>query len=671
MAWLRQFFARIRGMFSSAPRDAQLNEEVREHLALAEQEHVRRGMSQDEARHAARRDFGGIEQVKEIYRDRRGLPMLENLLQDIRFGVRTLRKNPGYTTVAVLTLALGIGATVSIFSVVNALLLRPLPFPDSDRMVILQESVPKVIPGKFPVSALDIPDFQHFNHSLESMAAFSFKPMDLSGNGFAEGVDATRASAALFRILGVEPALGRTFTDSENNFGNNVVILGYALWQRRFGGDPEIIGRTVLLDREPYSVIGVMPAGFEFPPKGLPYSRPAQLWVPIAFNSAELDPSDRGDNFNFSVLAKLKPGVSLAAANADVMAAATQIQEQMYPVEFRDRSKLALEASVTPLVDLIVGNSKRMLFLLLGAVGLLFLIACANVANLALSRGSDRRREIAVRVALGAGRLRLVRQLLAESGLLGLAGGFLGLFAAYAGVKGLVAIAATVLPRAREVSVDATVVFFAVGISIFSGILFGIIPAFAASKTDLNETLKEGGRSGAGSRGHRRMCDAFVVAQLALALLLVTGSGLLIRSFVRARETSPGFSTKNTIGLVIALPNSQYSQAQQAYAFFARLRADASALPGVASVGFSSDPPMNSNWTHTFVVQGTKSRRATARLSIFTRSWKEVIFRRSAFRWCAAGSSPKRNHSAKATWSLLVMEWHGVTGPAKTPSGAT
>jgi putative ABC transport system permease protein len=265
---------------------------------------------------------------------------------------------------------------------------------------------------------------------------------------------------------------------------------------------------------------------------------------------------------------------------------------------------LALEASVAPLADLIVGDSKRMLFLLLGAVGLLFLIACANVANLALSRGADRRKEIAVRVALGAGRLRLVRQLLAESSLLGLAGGALGLFAAYAGVKGLVAIAATVLPRAREVSVDTTVVFFALGISIVSGILFGIIPAFAASKTDLNETLKEGGRSGASSRGHRRIRDAFAVAQLALALLLVVGSGLLIRSFVRARETNPGFNTANTVGLLVALPISQYNQPQKAYAFFARLLTDAAALPGVSSVGFSSDPPMNSNWTHTFVVQG-------------------------------------------------------------------
>jgi predicted permease len=590
--------------------ERELSDEFNAHLEMYVEENLRRGMTKEEARRVARRDFGGVEQFKEIYRERRGLPMLESFVQDLRFGARMLRKNPGFTTVAVLTLGLGIGASVSIFSVVNALLLRPLPFPDSDRLVILQESIPKVVQGKFPVSALDIPDFQHLNHSLESMGAFSFRPMDLSGNGFAEGVDAARASAGLFRILGRGPALGRTFTDEEDKFGNHVTVLSNALWQTRYGGDQEIVGKKVFLDREPYSVIGVMPAGFEFPSKGLPYSRPAQLWVPIGFTTAELDPSDRGDNFNFGVLGRVKPHLSLAAANADVMMAAEQIQEQFYPAEFRDRSKVTLEASVTPLADLIVGKTKRMLFLLLGAVGLLLLIACANVANLVLSRGAERQKEIAVRIAMGAGRTRLVRQLLVESGLLGLAGGALGLFAAYAGVKGLVAIAATVLPRVREVSLDTTVFLFALGISIFSGILFGIAPALAAAKTDLNETLKEGGRSGAASRGHRRIRDAFAVTQMALALLLVIGSGLLIRSFVRARETNPGFSTKNTIGLIVALPNSQYKQPQQEYAFFARLLAGAGALPGVSAVGFSSDPPMNSNWTHPFVAEGHEASQS-------------------------------------------------------------
>jgi predicted permease len=604
VTWLRVWVARTSKLFHVKQSERELSDEFGTHLEMAVEENLRRGMSEEEARYAARRDFGGVEQFKEIYRESRGLPMLETFLQDLRFGARMLRKNPGFTAVAILTLALGIGATVSIFSVVNALLLRPLPFPDSDRLVILEESIPKVVQGKFPVSALDIPDFRHLNHSLESLAAFSFKPMDLSGNGFAEGVDAARASAALFRILGVEPVLGRTFTDDEDKIGNNVAILGYAMWQTRYGGDPEIVGKKILLDREPYSVIGVMPAGFEFPLKGLPYSRPAQLWVPIAFSSTELDPSDRGDNFNFGVLAKVKPRISTAAANADVMMAADQIQEQFYPVEFRDRLKVALEASVTPLADLIVGKTKRMLFLLLGAVGLLLLIACANVANLVLSRGAARQKEIAVRVALGAGRLRLVRQLLMESGLLGLAGGALGLFAAYAGLKGLVALATAVLPRAKEVSLDTTVLFLTLGDSILAGLLFGIVPAFAATKTDLNETLKESGRGDAGSRGHRRIRDAFVVAQMALAVLLVIGSGLLIRSFVRARETNPGFTTENTIGLMVALPSSQYKKAQQEYAFFGRLLADTRAVPGVTSVGFSSDPPMNSNWKHTFVAEG-------------------------------------------------------------------
>ena len=606
MTSLREFGSKLRGLFRKRSLDNQLEEEINEHLDLLIEENIRRGMSPQKAHLAARQDFGAVEQVKETYRERRGLPMLESFLQDLRYGARTLRKNPGFTVVAILTLALGIGSSTAIFSVVNTLLLRPLPFADSSRLVILQEAVPKIVPGKFPVSAPDVADFRRINHVFEDLGAFSSLTMDLSGSGSPVRVHAARTSAAVFRLLGTAPAIGRTFTEDEDQSGHNIVILAYAIWQTQYGGDAGIIGRKVLLNRQPYSVIGVMPRNFEFPSQGLSFFTPAQVYVPIALNPFEL--SNRGDNFDFGVLAKLRRGVSLSAANADMMIAASQVQ-QLYPPEAR--GNIILEASVTPLNDLIVGPTKTLLLLLLGAVGLLLLIACANVANLLLARGAERQKEIAVRVALGAGRFRLIRQLLVESSLLGILGGAVGLFLAYAGLKGLVILAEQILPRAQEISLDPYVLLFALGISILSGLLFGTIPAFATTRTDLSETLKEGGRSASATRSQHRIRDAFVIAQIALAMLLVVGSGLLIRSFVRARETNPGFRSENLISLSIALPTSEYKQQSQAQTFYDRLITQTHSLPGVVSVGISSDLPLNSTWTHLFTPEGHESEQKT------------------------------------------------------------
>jgi len=604
MSRLREIASRVVGVFGKGRQNVELDDELREHLALAEAEHLRRGLSAEEARRAAKRDFGGVEQHKEIYRERRGLPIIETFFQDLKFGARMLRKKPGFTAVALLTLAIGIGATAAIFSVVNSLLLRPLPFPASNSLVILRESIPKILPGKFPVSAPDIGDFRRMNHSFVDLGAFSNLTVDLAGEGTPERVFGSRTSAAVFRLLGVTPLLGRTFEEAEDQFGTSSVILSYDIWRTRYAGDPGVLGKKILVNRMPYEVIGVMPKGFEFPPNGLAYTGPADVWVPIAFTAPELSAQDRGDNFNFGVLARLKPGVSVAAANADVMTVANDIQEQFYPVELRDRSKAALEASVTGLAEEIVGGTKKLLLLLLGAAGVVMLIACANVANLLLARGAERKREIAVRVALGAGRGRLVRQLLAESGLLGFIGGALGLLAAYGGVKFLLELAATILPRVQEVSLDATVLAFTLTISVLSSVIFGVVPAFFAARTDLNEGLKEGGRSESTSRAHVRVRDAFVIAQIALALLLVTGSGLLIRSFLRVEEASPGFRTENTFGLSIVLPEAQYSKLPQVDQFFDRLAAGVQVMPGVQSFGISSQLPLGNGWTHTFTAEG-------------------------------------------------------------------
>jgi predicted permease len=597
--WLHEFMARIAGLFGKQRNEAELTSELRAHLEMASEENIRRGMSPNEARYAARKEFGGVEQVKEIYRERRGLPMIETLLQDIRFGLRMLRKNPGFTAVAVLTLALGIGATTSIFSVVDSILLRPLPFRDPSRIMVLYERLPKLVPQGIPVSGPDVAHFRELNHAFEDLGAYSTNKMDISGTGTPQRIDVTRISAAVFRELGVQPVIGRAFRDDEDADGHHLAILGYALWQSRFAGDRDIVGKAISLDREPYTVVGVMPRTFEFPPQGAPFHDPGQLWIPVQFTKAEL--MDVADNYDFMVVAKTKPGVSVESANADANLVSRQIQRQFYPPGFSAHSDL--DAIVKPLQEVVVGNSKNLLLLLLGAVGVLLLIACANVANLLLARGAERKKEISVRVALGARRGRLVRQLIVESTLLGIIGGILGFAAAYASEKLFLTLASAVLPRAQEVHMNLRVLWFALAISILSGVIFGTVPALAATKTDLNETLKESARTGAGA-GQRRIRSVFVVVQLALAMLLVVASGLLIRSFAKVRTTNPGFRPSNVVAMNLALAPAQYPQASQSDAFYNRLLAATTALPGVSSASYSSDLPLNSGWTHMFSIEG-------------------------------------------------------------------
>ena len=601
--WLYTLPLRLRSLFRSRQVEAELDEELRDHLEHLIEANQTRGMSAEEARFAAMRGMDGLEQRKEECRDARGINLLNDLQRDVRFGVRTLLRNPGLTIVAVLTLALGIGATTAIFSVANAVLLRPLPFPDSNRLVVLQESMPKIVPGKFDVSAPDVADFQNLNHVFQQMGAFQSGKVDLTGAGAPVRIDATNVSASLFRTLGVQPELGRTFADSEDLPGHNVAVLSYALWQSRYGGDPAILGKKIYVERQPYEVVGVMPRHFEFPPQGMSHFPPAQLWTPIAFTPAEL--AEHGDNYDTGVVARLKPGVSLAAANADMMVAAHQIQQRYYPRE--PGLDYSLEASVTPLRELLVGRTKPLLWLLLGAVGLLLMIACANVANLLMAWGAERQKEIAVRMALGAARRRLVRQLLVESTVLAVGGGVLGVFAAIGGVRIIARLGAPVLPRVHELNIDLTVLLFAVAVSVICGLLFGTAPALAATRVAFHTALKESGRGASAGRGQRRLRDAFVIVQMALALVLVTGSGLLVRSLVRARGEDPGFRPENLVAVSISLPLSQYKNEEQVQSIFDRVLAQTRSLPGVVSVTDGSDTPLNSTWNHTFTAEGHES----------------------------------------------------------------
>jgi predicted permease len=529
---------------------------------------------------------------------------MNSLWQDIRYGLRMLANNPGFTAIALLTLALGIGANTAIFSVVNAVLLRPLPFAHSDRIVAIGESLPG-FSSTMPMNAPDYGAFSERQQSFEDLAIYGDKHFDLTGEGRPERVEGARISSSLFALLGVAPRLGRAFTDEEETAGHNLVILSDGLWKRHFGSDPSIVGRAVALDRIAYTVVGVMPAGFEFPLKGQQWnSEPAELWVPMAFTAAEIQ--GWGNMYNHSVLARLKPGVTLAQAQADAKSTMAQI-EKSYPAEFVTYlNGRHIDAVLVPLNTAITGDVRAPLMVLLVAVGVVLLIACANVANLLLARASRRQREVAVRVALGAGRGRLIRQLLSESLLLGVASGVAALAVGYWGIGALRSLAPEGLPRINEVSMDGRVLVFAMVLSIATSVLFGIIPALQAAHVDPQQALKEGGggRGSGPSPGHRRLQSALIVSQMALAIMLLIGAGLLVRSFARLIDQDPGFRQERVLAMTVPLPLSAYSQASQIRSFFGELLSRSSSLPGVSSAGLSTDLPLNAQEHDAVEVEG-------------------------------------------------------------------
>ena len=590
---------RLRSVFRKNRVEQELSEELRFHLEKLIQENIEKGMTPDEARYAALRELGGVEQIKEECRDMRRVNYVESSIQDLRYGLRMLAKNPGFTAVAVLTLALGIGANTAIFSVVDAVVLRPLPYKDPDRLVMVKERIPLVTPEPIPVCAPDVIQFQRQNEVFESVAAFRGGQLDLSGGREPERITAERVNANLFSLLGVQPLVGRAFTADEDQPGRSLAILSYPLWQRRFGANPDVVGRTVNLNRQAYTIIGVMPQSFVFPLQGMQQGDAADVFVPMAFTREEL--GNEGDNFNYSVLARLKPGTSLARANADADAIAYRIL-QTYPPQFRDRIKLG--AVALPLSGQVVGGVRLLLLLLLGAVGFVLLIACANVANLVLTRAAHRQREIAVRLALGAGMHRLLRQLAAENLLLAVAGAGLGLPLAFAITHGLVRWMPANIPRVHAIELDLAVLAFTLTLAVLAGLVFGVLPALAASRTDLHSTLKEGGRSTQQGPQHHRLRSVLVVAEVALSLVLLVGAGLLVRSFARVLATRPGFEPESVLTASLSLPEAQYKQDQQIRGFYRDLMARLQELPGVKAAGASTDLPLQAGWNHVFTPEG-------------------------------------------------------------------
>jgi putative ABC transport system permease protein len=511
---------------------------------------------------------------------------METLIQDIRVGSRMLRKAPAFTIVAVVVLALGIGANTAIFSVVNAVLLKPLPFPESDRLMqVWHVPPPKSFHGmtRFSVSPANYLDWVNQNRVFEQMAIYGFWATTLTGRGQPEAISGIGVSNDFFSVLKVQPLLGRTFLPEENDAGRgHVAVLSQGFWQTHFGSDPGILGQTILLNHESYVVVGIIASKFAFPPSTNPKSQP-QLWTPLAWT--DKDRAVRG-NHNYHVIGRLRPGTDLTQAQAEMSTISRRL-EQTYPEDDKGWG-----AVVVPMRDQLVGDARPALLVLLGAVGFVLLIACANVANLVLVRTLARQKEIAIRAALGASSLRVLRQILSETILLSLTGGIVGLLFAHFAVRLIIAFLSQSLPRVVDVTVDAWVLSFTLGISLFTGIVAGLVPALRASKANLNDSLKQGlGRTDADSTGNRTR-GVLVVSEIALSLVLLIGAGLMIRSLSRLRNVDPGLDSHNVVTMSLALPGTKYSNPQQQIAFFDQLLARMRALPGVESVGAIDSLPL-------------------------------------------------------------------------------
>jgi predicted permease len=516
--------------------------------------------------------------------------MMGTLWQDLRFGVRMLLKKPGFTIVAVFTLALGIGANSAIFSIVNGLLLRPLPYKDSDRLVVIWSHSPGANVAQDWPSPGQFSAIKAQNSVFEELALAQGTSVNMTGRAEPERLGVIRTSSPLFSMLGVKPLLGRAFLPQEDAPGQPpVVILSYGLWQRRFGADPTVIGQSLTLNGKSYTIVGVMPSDFLLNKEVMPTVggvEQAEMLLPLPLSEEEM--SAQGDE-NYNVMARLKPGVSIEQAQTELNLAVSRLQPQ-HP-DYYPPSR-AFSMSVRPLLEQVVGDVRTALLILLGAVGCVLLIACANVANLMLAWSAAREKELAIRTAIGAARFRIIRQLLTESVLLSLAGGALGLLIAVWGLEGLRWLNPGNIPRLQEVGMDGRMLFFTCAVAMLTGILFGLAPALRSSNIDLNQTLKEGGRSLVGS-GHHRLRSILVVTEIALSLVLLVGAGLLIRSFMRVQQVEPGFAARNVATLRLSVTGTNYADEPRRLIFYQQLWERIRRLPGVEAAGGATVLPLS------------------------------------------------------------------------------
>ena len=592
---LRAGLVRLIGLFSGTRRDRDLSAELDAHLQLHVDDNLRAGMAPDEARRRAVMALGGLERTKEEYRDRRGVPVLESWLRDLRYGLRTLWKTPGFALAAVVILGLGIGANAAIFTVVNAVVLRPLPFPDADRIVRLWHTPPPALfsDPAFALSPANFIDWETQSHSFDRMAIYRGGRRTVTGQGEPDGVITLRGSASLLPMLGLSPTIGRHFThDEDSEGGPATVILSEGFWRTRFGGDHSALGRTVTIDGVPHTIVGVTPTPS--------FLNQVQLFVPLQWNAKE---RAIRNNHNYRGVATLKPGVTVASAQADLTAVSEGLARQ-YPADNKDWGAL-----VVPLQDDLVSDARTALLVLLGAVALVLLIACANLANLMLVRTHARAKEIAVRTALGASRRRVVQQLLAEGLLLGIGGGLAGFLAAYYGVDLLVTFFGAALPRANEVAIDTRVLAFTAALAMGTGTLAAFVPAWQMSGRDPNDALKLGATRGNSSGGDGRVRSLLVVSEVALALMLLIGAGLLVRSLMGLRAIDAGFDPRNVLTATVDIPMARYTTAERRNQFFDRVVQSVRGLPGVQSAAWIDTVPLQGGSTQYVAVEGQPAKQ--------------------------------------------------------------
>lgn len=583
--------ARLADLALPPMRENEIVEELSQHLEDQFEDVVNRGTPEAEATSTVLSDLDEL-LTRQLQRVERRAPQnqvplgtrarsnfIGDVAQDVRFALRMFTKNPAFTAIAVLALALGIGANTAIFSVVDAILLRPLPYKNPERLVMVWENATHLGFPKNTPSPANFLDWQKQATVFEGMAAFAERSLNLTGVGEPERLDGRRVSANLFDLLGVRPIVGRTFVADDDKPGTKVAVLNESLWKRRFGGDPGVVGRPITLNSESYTVVGVVRSSVRLPASG---KWRDQIWVPLAFSAEEAE--GRGNHF-LEVIGRLKPGVTLAQAQAEMQTIAARLAQE-YP-----KVNLRIGSVVNPLHEEIVGDIKPALLILLGAVVFVLLIACANVANLLLARAAVRQKEIALRLALGADRARLTKQLLVESIMLSLLGGIVGLGLAYFGLTVLTRFIPPEFIHTETIAINGTVLLFTLVVAIITGVMFGLAPAVQASNFNLNDTLKESGRdSGAGVRG-KRLRSYLVVAEVAVSFILLIGAGLLINSFMHLRNLDPGFRSDHLLTITLDLSDVKYPDVQRRSAFFDEVVRQVRELPGVASVAVAGNLP--------------------------------------------------------------------------------
>jgi putative ABC transport system permease protein len=590
--WFYTIPLRLRSLFRRAQVERELDEELQYHLERQIDEYVAGGMSPSDARTEALRAMGGVERRKDECRDARGVSWLDNLRRDARFATRLLRRMPGFTVVAALTLALGIGASTAIFTVVDAVLLRPLPYRDPARLFMLQHAGGTVAAATFL-------DWKAASRTVERMSAAEYWTPNLTGGDKPEEVQAIRVGADHLPMFGVSPILGRVFLPEEEHAGpHRVIVLGYGIWERRFASDPHVIGRTIQVDGEPHVIVGVMPRGFRFVPL---WAEDAALAAPLVLDTRRMD----RQGSSLRVFARVRAGVTLAQARRDLAAIGDRLAREYPGTDQR--------IAATALQDAVVGSVRGALLVLFAAVACVLLIACANVAHLQLMRAAAREREFAVRAALGGSRSRLVQQSLVESAVLSIAGGLVGLVLAHAGVRLLVALApAGRLPRLEAITIDGTVLAFALGTTALAAVVFGFGPALAASAGDVHDALRDGARGAGDSLRRRRVRAALVVSEVAMALVLLTTAGLVVRSFQSMRAVDTGYAVHNLVSMTVSLKGTkQATPMRRRAAFFDELMRQVRAIPGVEDASAINHLPMHGDhWHFPFAVEGRPKPRS-------------------------------------------------------------